>query len=173
LSIDRALLHLVAIATDHDKTGIVAAMSTSDMWTSVPERMRARGMRWTPQRRLLLRVLADTKGHVTASELLDRCRAMDPQTTPSTVYRTLDVLEELGVVRHAHGADGREEFHVLPKNEHGHLTCTSCGRTWEIDAAEAGQLTRALIDSHAFEVDLSHLTIVGHCAACRAASAGS
>lgn len=142
-------------------------MKANDPWATVHERMRARGMRWTPQRRLLLSVLADSKGHVTAGELLDRCRATDPETTPSTVYRTLDVLEELGVVRHAHGADGREEFHVLPKDEHGHLTCTGCGRTWEVDATEAGQLTRALADSHGFEVDLSHLTIVGLCTDCR------
>src|SRR3972149_3535742 len=49
---------------------------------------------------------ARSDGHVTGAELVERCRAVDPATTPSTVYRTLDVLEELGIVRHAHGADG-------------------------------------------------------------------
>jgi Fe2+ or Zn2+ uptake regulation protein len=52
---------------------------------------------------------------VTGSEIVDRCRERDPETTPSTVYRTLDVLEELGYVHHSHGVDGREEFHVLPE----------------------------------------------------------
>jgi Fur family ferric uptake transcriptional regulator len=125
-------------------------------------------MRWTPQRRLLLSVLAEARGgHITAAELLDRCRAADPQTTPSTVYRTLDVLEELGLVRHAHGANGREEFHVLPEREHGHLSCAKCGRTWEIDADEAAALVSTLSRSRRFDVDLSHLNVVGICADCQ------
>jgi Fur family transcriptional regulator, ferric uptake regulator len=142
--------------------------ATRDPWSSMRDRMRERGMRWTPQRRLLLNVLAKAQGdHVTAAELLERCRAEDPQTTPSTVYRTLDVLEELGLVRHAHGADGREEFHVMPEREHCHLTCTSCGQTWEIDEAEAEALTSALSRRRGFEIELSHLAVVGLCADCR------
>lgn len=124
-------------------------------------------MRWTPQRRLLLRVLEGSRGHVTATELIERCRAADPQTTPSTVYRTLDVLEELGLVQHAHGADGREEYHVLPQAEHGHLHCNGCGRSWEIDVDEAAALVGALHADRGFSVDLSHLSVAGRCADCR------
>ena len=83
-------------------------------WGGVPDRLRARGLRWTPQRRILVEVLSKTDGHVTGAELVERCRAIDLGTIPSTVYRTLDVLEELGIIRHSHGADGREEFHVQP-----------------------------------------------------------
>ena len=68
----------------------------------VRDELRARGLRWTPQRRLILDVLEATNGHITGSELVERCRARDPDTTPSTVYRTLDVLEELGYIRHSH-----------------------------------------------------------------------
>ena len=106
-------------------------------WTAIPDRLRARGLRWTPQRRILVEVLAATDGHVTGAELVERCRAIAPDTIPSTVYRTLDVLEELGVVSHSHGAGGREEFHVLPAAEHAHLYCRRCGGTWEL-----GQRTR-------------------------------
>ena len=88
--------------------------SLPEPWAGVRERLRRRGMRWTPQRRTVVEVLAATDGHVTGAELIERCRARDAQTIPSTVYRTLDVLEELGLVRHGHGADGREEFHVGP-----------------------------------------------------------
>lgn len=138
-----------------------------DAWAPLRDRLHERGLRWTPQRRTLVEVLSRTDGHVTGSELVERCRALDPETTPSTVYRTLDVLEELGLVRHGHGADGREEFHVLPHTEHGHLHCASCGGTWEIGPDEAATLVGSLEASRGFAVDLSHITIVGRCAACR------
>jgi Fur family transcriptional regulator, ferric uptake regulator len=129
-------------------------------------RIRERGMRWTPQRRLLVEVLLAADGHVTGTELVDRCRADDPETTPSTVYRTLDALEEIGLVRHSHGQDGREEYHVLPASEHGHLRCQVCGETWEIESTEAHRLMAGLARSRGFTLDLSHLTIVGTCASC-------
>jgi Fur family ferric uptake transcriptional regulator len=137
----------------------------------VRERLRDRGLRWTPQRRVLVEVLSRSDGHVTGAELVDRCRALDPATTPSTVYRTLDVLEDLGVVRHAHGADGREEYHVLPAGEHGHLHCRGCRQTWEIDAGEAASLVAALGVDRGFRVDLSHLSVSGLCRECSATPA--
>jgi Fur family ferric uptake transcriptional regulator len=139
-------------------------------WGSVPTRLRQRGLRWTPQRRTLVEVLARSAGHMTGAEVVERCRAVDPETTPSTVYRTLDVLEELGLVRHAHGVDGREEFHVRPGPDHGHLHCPDCGRAWEIGADELGQLVEQLRRDRGFEVDLSHVTVAGRCADCRGAA---
>ena len=135
-------------------------------WGSVPGRLRARGLRWTSQRRVLLEVLARVDGHVTGADLVDACRAVDPATTPSTVYRTLDVLEELGIVSHSHGPRGRQEFHVNPSDDHGHLVCSSCGRTWELGAGEVRSLADGLRRSRGFSVDLDHLTIEGRCAAC-------
>ncbi len=139
----------------------------------VRDLLRSRGLRWTPQRRALVEVLARTNGHVTTTELIERCREVDPATIASTVYRTMDVLEEMGLVRHGHGADGREEFHVLPAAEHGHLHCEGCGGTWEIDAQEGREIVRSLEQGRGFAVDLSHVTIVGRCAECRGADAAN
>jgi Fur family ferric uptake transcriptional regulator len=111
-------------------------------WDEVRERLHERGLRWTPQRRLLVEVLAETDGHITGAELVERCREQDPEVTPSTVYRTLDVLEEVGLIRHAHGLDGREEFHVRPAREHGHLYCSVCGSSWEIGTDDVAGLVR-------------------------------
>ena len=138
-------------------------------WSTVRERLHDHGLRWTPQRRALIEVLAGTDGHVTGAELVERCRAVDPATIPSTVYRTLDVLEEIGFVSHSHTADGREQFHVLPVVEHGHLECRRCHVSWEIPADEAAELVAALERSRGFSVDLSHLSILGVCATCLAA----
>ena len=143
---------------------------TAAGWADLPDRLRARGLRWTPQRRILVEVLASTDGHVTGAELVERCRAVDPDTIPSTVYRTLDVLEELGVLRHSHGADGREEFHVLPAREHAHLYCRGCGGSWELGADDpaVAATTGAFDAGRGFEVDVSHLSMTGLCADCRA-----
>jgi Fur family ferric uptake transcriptional regulator len=141
------------------------------IWHEIRDRLRSHGLRWTPQRRLILEVLEETPGHVTGSELVDRCRARDPDTTPSTVYRTLDVLEELGYLSHSHSAAGREEFHVLPEAEHAHLQCRVCDGVWELDAAEARRITAPLRREHGFLADLGHLTISGTCASCTSAAA--
>lgn len=138
-------------------------------WSSVRERFRGRGLRWTPQRRAVVNVLAGTDGHITGAEVVERCRRLDAGTIPSTVYRTLDVLEELGLVRHAHAADGREEFHVGPQADHGHLYCARCGGRWEIGHPQGVAIGRLLGDSDGFEVDVSHVTVGGLCAACRQA----
>jgi Fur family transcriptional regulator, ferric uptake regulator len=135
---------------------------------SIRDHFRSRGLRWTPQRRQILDVLEQTNGHITGGQLVERCTALDSMTTPSTVYRTLRVLEELGIVRHTHGADGHEEFHVRPASEHGHLYCRGCGSSWEIDEAAAAPTIRSFRGSRGFAVDLSHLTVVGLCAGCSA-----
>lgn len=144
-----------------------AVDSRDAAWRLVRERLHAQGLRWTPQRRTLVEVLSRTAGHVSGSELVERCRALDPTTTPSTVYRTLDVLEDLGYVQHHHGMDGREEFHVLPREVHGHLYCRTCGVDWEIAADEATTVAGLFEARRAFSVDPSHVTIVGVCSTCR------
>ncbi len=148
--------------------GAAATRDQAAQWSQVRARLRARGLRWTPQRRLVMEVLAQARGHVTGSDLVERCRVRDPDTTPSTVYRTLDVLEELGYIRHSHSAAGREEFHVMPGAEHGHLECRICGRTWELEARDTAAIADPISDRFAFKPDVGHLTISGVCSACAA-----
>ena len=141
--------------------------ATQDDVSRIRDMLRKSGMRWTPQRRLILGSLLDSAGgHVTSADLVDRIKQIDPQTQPSTVYRTLDMLEENGVVCHSHGHDGREEYHVLPAGEHAHLLCEKCGRSWEVAGAEMQPLTKGLEAGRAFQVNLSHLTVSGVCADC-------
>ena len=135
-------------------------------WASARGYLQQRGLRWTPQRRQVINVLAESSGHVTGAEIVRRCRELDPATVPSTVYRTLDVLEELGLVRHGHGADGREEYHIRPADDHGHLHCAGCGRQWELADAELRPLVEQIEGTSGFSVDLSHTTLVGRCVDC-------
>jgi Fur family ferric uptake transcriptional regulator len=141
----------------------------SDRWADVRRRLRARGLRWTPQRGAILEVLAGIDGHVTGAELVERSRVIDPSTTPSTVYRTLEALEQIGLVSHSHGREGRQEFHVNPATDHGHLVCSSCDGSWELTADEARPLMASLRRGRGFVVDVDHLTIEGRCEACAGA----
>ena len=142
------------------------AAPTRRGWATVRDELHARGHRWTPQRRLILDVLGAATGHVTGTDVVERCRAVDPEVTPSTVYRTLDVLEDLGYLHHSHGAGGREEYHVLPTSEHAHLQCERCGGSWEVTPSEASQLLDGLARARGFRVHLGHLSIAGVCADC-------
>jgi Fur family transcriptional regulator, ferric uptake regulator len=151
----------------------MAAVRDGDRWTDVRRRLRDRGLRWTHQRRILLEVLDDLDGHVTGAELVASCRAIDPATTPSTVYRTLDVLEELGIVTHSHGREGRQEFHVRPRANHGHLRCVICGRSWDLAESEVRNLAGGLRERRGFDVALDHLTVEGRCAACSGGAVGA
>jgi Fur family ferric uptake transcriptional regulator len=146
---------------------VSGALPATNRCADVPARLRARGLRWTSQRRILLDVLAEADSHVTGVELIEACRAIDPATTPSTVYRTLDVLEDLGLVSHSHGRDGRQEFHVAPTTEHAHLVCGSCGARQELARHEVQPIADDVLLRYGFDVDLEHLTVEGHCATCR------
>lgn len=138
----------------------------SPPWDRVPERLRQRGLRWTSQRATLLSVLEATEGHVTGSQLVEKCREIEPATTPSTVYRTLDVLESIGVISHSHGLDGREEFHVQAVVQHGHLVCSVCGSDEDLPADEASAFVAALRRDRGFTVQIDHLTVTGRCREC-------
>jgi Fur family ferric uptake transcriptional regulator len=148
---------------------MTASSTLPPPWDAVADRLRGEGLRWTAQRRTVIEALAMADGHVTGAEIVERCRARDPGTIPSTVYRTLDVLEALGLVRHGHGADGREEYHVLPVREHGHAYCSRCGATWEIGPETAETLVAALRSADGFELDVGHVTLVGRCRSCAVA----
>ena len=150
-----------------DLAGGREAGASADPWDGIADRLRRGGLRWTPQRRTLVEALRVREGHVTATELIASCRERDRTTTPSTVYRTLDVLEDLGLVRHGHGADGREEYHVLPERVHGHIHCTGCGATVELQPETESQIVAAVGRDLGFSVDLSHVTISGRCPDCR------
>jgi Fur family ferric uptake transcriptional regulator len=131
--------------------------------------LKERGQRWTEQRQIIVDVLAASDGHATGAELVERVHEQDPSATPSTVYRTLDLLEELGLARHHHGPDGRETYHLEETLEHGHLHCRGCGAEQELSAAAAAPIMKAIAAATGFSADLDHLSLQGLCRRCGAA----
>ena len=135
---------------------------------SVLELFRSKGLRMTPQRRAIVAEIMDTKGHISATDIARRVQDRVPGVNPSTVYRTLETLEDLGVLSHAHRESG-PEYHRRAESRHVHLTCSRCGADDELSLREARSLEQLVHRHHGFRPDLSHFAISGLCASCQRA----
>lgn len=124
-----------------------------------------RGMRRTAARQAILEALFAAGGHVTADDLASLVQKRFPSVDVSTVYRTIDVLEELGVVDHVHLAHSPAVYH-LAEDDHQHLVCEHCGRIEELPAERLRPFLRMLKGEFGFEVPRRHFAIVGICASC-------
>ncbi|MGC4110467.1 MAG: Fur family transcriptional regulator [Nocardioides sp.] len=125
-------------------------------------RLREHGYRLTPQRELILEAVEEL-GHATPDEVLAEVRRHSSAVNTSTVYRTLEVLEELGLVRHAHLSDRAPTYHTTSDHEHFHLVCRNCHKVISVDPDVLEPVTQRLQQDHDFVLDVGHLTIFGTC----------
>jgi Fur family transcriptional regulator, ferric uptake regulator len=146
-------------------------MGTTD--TAI-ELLRFQGMRMTPQRIAIVDEIMHTPGYLVPLGVIERVKARVPGVSASTVYRTLERLEELGVLSHVHLENG-VGYHQVSEPQHAHLTCTSCGKDQEVSEVVLSQLERSVEQEHGFRPDFSHHPISGLCASCleRGAAAGA
>ena len=127
--------------------------------------LRDRGMRVTPQRVMLHRALGEVDRHVTADELLDAVADRLPNVSLPTIYATLELFEELGMVRRVQRA-GTTLFDPRTDSHH-HLICTVCGSIEDLDSElDTAALERAAV-RHGFELGRIEAVVHGRCAACR------
>jgi Fur family ferric uptake transcriptional regulator len=126
------------------------------------ETLRERGYRLTPQRELILGAV-EQLGHATPDEVLAEVRTHSNAVNASTVYRTLEVLEELGLVRHAHLSDRAPTYHSTSEHEHFHLVCRECHKVISVDPDVLTPVTERLAADHDFTIDVGHLTVFGTC----------
>ncbi|WP_371777039.1 Fur family transcriptional regulator [Streptomyces sp. NBC_01438] len=133
--------------------------------------LRQRGYRLTPQRQLVLEAV-DALEHATPDEILSEVRRTASGVNISTVYRTLELLEELGLVSHAHLGHGAPTYHLADRHHHIHLVCRDCGDVTEADVGVVTEFTEKLRGTFGFETDMKHFAIFGRCADCAAKPAG-
>lgn len=136
--------------------------------SSLPERLRSRGYRLTPQRQLVLDAV-DQLGHSTPEEIGNRVRESAPGVNITTVYRTLELLEQIGLVRHTHLGHGAPTYHGAG-DDHLHTVCHSCGQVSSVPADLMSGVVDRLDTERGFVVDVGHMAIAGRCARCVAAS---
>ena len=127
--------------------------------------LRSRGLRLTPQRQLVLEAVTALR-HATPDEVLAEVQRTASGINASTVYRTLELLEELGLVTHAHLGHGAPTYHAADDEQHLHLVCRFCGGITETEVALAAPLVEMLRDQHGFTTDVSHFAIYGTCKGC-------
>ena len=132
--------------------------------TELRQTLHRRGLRMTPQRQLVLDAVTEL-GHATPEAVCTRVQATAPAVNITTVYRTLDLLEQLGVVRHTHLGHGAPTY-ATSEHEHVHLVCHHCGAVDEIDVDTLDELAGALRASRGFRLDATHVALSGTCRAC-------
>jgi Fur family ferric uptake transcriptional regulator len=133
--------------------------------TDLTKELRAKGYRLTPQRQFVLQAVASLD-HATPEAICEEVRRTARGVNLSTVYRTLELLEELGLVTHTHLGHGAQIYHTADQPAHVHLVCRGCGRIVEAADSAAGPLVERLRGEYGFETDVRHLAVFGNCADC-------
>ncbi|WP_106242750.1 Fur family transcriptional regulator [Allonocardiopsis opalescens] len=129
------------------------------------QELRSRGYRVTPQRQMVLEAIEHLV-HATPEEICAKVQETARGVNISTVYRTLELLEELGLVTHTHLSHGAPTYHLAEHADHIHLVCRDCGEVIEISPSVADGFVNRLRGELGFETDIHHLTVFGRCGGC-------
>jgi len=121
------------------------------------------GYRMTPQRMMILATIEKSDDHISAGESYSQAVATYPNVNISTVYRTLELLERLGLVTCTDLGEGRVRYHPVEKGHHHHPVCRECGATLDLKESLLTPRKDALLPGHGFIADLKHLAILGRC----------
>ena len=137
--------------------------------------VRRGGLRLTSARRLVLEALLAAGGPISAEEIADGLGGRMTKSDIASVYRNLDTLGSLGLVRHFHAGHGPGRYVLQSRADREYLACEACGRVESVDPAALDDVREAVRELSGFEARFSHFPIVGLCPDCareRAADAG-
>jgi Fe2+ or Zn2+ uptake regulation protein len=144
-------------------TGVTGATDGAVREERLLQALRRSGARITTARRALVTALVEADDHVTADDLAATVHAAHPDVHRSTIYRSLDALEHLGVVDHVHLGHGRAVYHLTDRPHH-HLVCEECGRVVEVPDALFEELSTTLLRDYGFAIRPRHFAVLGRCA---------
>ena len=135
------------------------------------ETLKALGYRLTPQRSLILAAVQARDDHFSTEEVYAEVLKQYRHANISTVYRTLELLANLGLVTSTDLGDGRLRYHRTPSGHHHHLICQGCGHIRELDESVLQPLADKLLSDYSFRANLEHLAIFGRCMSCQKSGA--
>jgi Fur family transcriptional regulator, ferric uptake regulator len=136
-----------------------------DVDTTLRNTLHERGFRMTPQRQLVLDSVR-ALGHATPEQICAQVQESAPAVNITTVYRTLDLLEKIGMVRHTHLGHGAPTYSEQ-EHQHVHLVCHECGSVQETESDLLDDLAARLLGESGFALDATHVALSGRCASCR------
>jgi Fe2+ or Zn2+ uptake regulation protein len=125
------------------------------------------GRRLTRQRRLILDVLRESDGHLDADSVYDRAKSRISGLSLATVYRTLTLLKDLGLVEEHRLGEGHSHYEAVQEEPHYHFTCQSCGQVIEFDAPLMTRIRQEVCEREEVCVVDVHLHMIGYCAQCK------
>jgi Fur family ferric uptake transcriptional regulator len=134
---------------------------------SLADVLRARGLRLTAQRQLVLEAVRRL-GHATPEQVRQAVCRTAAGVNITTIYRTLELLEGLGLVNHTHLSHGAPTYHVPGERSHVHLVCHRCGAVAEAPLELLRPLADDLAAKRGFRLDIGHMALFGTCAECDA-----
>jgi Fur family ferric uptake transcriptional regulator len=134
----------------------------------IAEVTRRQGGRFSAARRQVLEVLFDAEGPTSAESVARSLARRGTVLELSSIYRSLEHLEQLGAVRHVHIGHGPGLYALTGRSEREYLTCERCGRVTAVDAAELDPVRRVIRELSGYEARFTHFPIVGLCASCAA-----
>lgn len=133
---------------------------------SIREELQKRGLKYTPQRVHILRVLEEGKTHLSPEEILAQVKKRFPRIGQATVYRNLELLSRAGIVQKADWGE-RHLHYELRGESHHHLICTLCGRIEEFAAAPLKSFSDKISRRYGFIITQEEIRLFGICSKCR------
>jgi Fur family ferric uptake transcriptional regulator len=127
--------------------------------------LKQKGHKLTPQRQMILSLIRSSRAHLTAEEIFNYIQSRIPGVNKSTIYRTLELLEELGCVFKSELSD-RFIYHHAEEGHHHHLICRACGKSIDCDESLFSLVEKAVKGKYDFQVAVKHMIISGLCRDC-------
>ncbi|WP_456463823.1 Fur family transcriptional regulator [Persephonella sp.] len=129
--------------------------------------IKSSGLKYTPQREKIFRVILSTKGHFEIEQLVHKIRSKNIDVSRATVYRTLDILKKLGYVNEVIKFKNKTIYEVALKEHHDHLICRKCGKIIEFHSEEIEKLQNKICKTYQFKPEFHRLEIFGLCKSCQ------
>ena len=145
----------------------------SHQTTEYEKIIHAAGHRVTPQRLLILAAVCEIGGHTSLGEIYACVHQSDPTIDRSTLYRTLKLFVDLGLVVSADTGDGETYYEIAKPHPHHHLVCRRCGKEQEIEHTLMQRMFDQISQEYGFQPATDHLVLFGLCAECQHAQTPS
>jgi Fur family ferric uptake transcriptional regulator len=148
-------------------------MKNAEVMRQVRDEARRRGVRWTNQRQVILDTFICSDEHLTVEELHRRVKAIDRTVSAATVYRTINMLVDIGVANKSQFGGGSASFEMgVDKQHHDHLVCTVCGTIVEFHDERIEQLQEGIARQQGFSLLRHRMELYGVCPACQKKAQG-